>query len=158
MMKSATRTVVAAVAVLAACTASFVAGLRAQGPQESIEGGRFQSGPGGLTLDVLFHGEAREVPVDIGILTFPEGTNTGDHQHPQTEIFYVVEGQLEHVVNGESTILDPGELGFVSPPDLVNHVTAAGIGPTRALVIWAPAGNAGSIASRWERVSGGDDD
>jgi quercetin dioxygenase-like cupin family protein len=103
---------------------------------------------------VLFHGEARDVPVDIGILTFPEGTNTGGHQHPQTEIFYVVEGQLEHVVNGESTFLDPGELGFVSPPDFVNHVTADGIGPTRALVIWAPAGNAGSIASRWERVGG----
>lgn len=153
-MKSATRSVASAAAILGACAVSFVAGLGAQPSQESIEGATFRSGPGGLTLDVLFHGEARDVPVDIGILTFPEGTNTGDHQHPQTEIFYVVEGRLEHVVNGESTLLDPGELGFVSPPDFVNHITADGIGPTRALVIWAPAGNAGSIASRWERVDG----
>lgn len=156
-MKPATRYTAIGLGVLAACGVSFVAGLRAQPPQESIEGATFQSGPGGLALEVLFHGEARDVPVDIGILTFPEGTNTGDHQHPQTEIFYVVEGRLEHVVNGESTILEPGELGFVSPPDLVNHVTADGIGPTRALVIWAPAGNAGSIASRWERVPGDED-
>ena len=156
-MKRVTRYAGIGIGVLAACGASFVAGLNAHPAQESIEGVTFSSGPGGLTLHVLYHGEARDVPVDIGILTFPEGTNTGDHQHPQTEIFFVLDGQLEHVVNGESTILDPGELGSVSPPDFVNHVTADGIGATRALVIWAPAGNAGSIASRWQRASGNED-
>jgi len=152
-MRNATRYTLFGVGVLTVSAASFGAGLRASESQESIEGGLFQSSPGGATLEVLFHGEARDVPVDVGILTFPPGTNSGDHQHPQTEIFYVLDGALEHVVNGESTILGPGMLGFVKPPDFVNHITSPDGGPTRTLVMWAPAGNAASLASRWERVN-----
>ncbi|MGI9628245.1 MAG: cupin domain-containing protein [Longimicrobiales bacterium] len=133
----------------AACVASFKAGLDAQ---ENLEGARFQSSAGGLGLEVLFDGERRDVPVDVAVITFPPGTNSGDHQHPQTEIFYVLEGALEHVVNGESTILTPGMVGHVKPPDFVNHITEPGGESTRAVVLWAPAGGASRIASRWERL------
>ena len=149
-MKRSTRYIGFGSGTLLACIASFGGGLIAQ---ESIEGGLFRSSAGGTSLEVLFDGTSRGVPVDIGIITFPAGTNSGDHQHTQTEVFFVLEGSLEHVVNGESTILEPGMLGHVTPPDFVNHITDGSGGPTRALVIWAPAGGASGIASRWERVS-----
>jgi quercetin dioxygenase-like cupin family protein len=153
-MKRRTRYIVFGGAVVMACAASFGAGLIAQ---ESLEGGRFQSSPGGTSLEVLYDGAARDVPVDVGILTFPAGTNSGDHQHAQTELFFVLEGALEHVVNGESTILGPGMFGFVEPPDFVNHITDADGPPTRALVIWAPSGAAAGLAGRWDRVSRDDE-
>ncbi len=149
-MKRRTRYMVFGGAIVMACAASFGAGLIAQ---ESLEGGVFQSSPGGTSLEVLYDGAGRDVPVDVGILTFPAGTNSGNHQHAQTEIFFVLEGALEHVVNGESTILGPGMFGYVEPPDFVNHITEANGSPTRALVIWAPAGAAAGLAGRWDRVS-----
>ena len=76
----------------------------------------------------------------MALLTFPPGTNSGDHSHGVTEIFYVLEGTLEHVVNGESYILTEGMLGYVKPPDMVKHVVDANGPPARTLVIWAPGG------------------
>ena len=148
-MRRRTRYIVFGAATGLACAVSFGAGLIAQ---ESLEGSVFRSPVGGTSLEVLFDGASRDVPVDVGVITFPAGTNSGDHQHDQTEIFFVLEGSLEHVVNGESTILEPGMLGQVQPPDFVNHVTAANGSPTRAVVIWAPAGGVARIASRWDRV------
>ena len=90
--------------------------------------------------------------VDVGQLTFPPGTNSGDHSHGVTEIFYILEGTLEHVVNGESHILTEGMLGYVKPPDVVNHIVNPDGPPTKALVIWAPGGEAARIGSRWQRA------
>ncbi len=90
--------------------------------------------------------------LEVGEITFAPGTNSGDHLHGATEVFYVLEGQLEHVVDGVSEILGPGDLGFVRPPSEVNHVTPVGGPPTRALVIWAPGGEGTRIVSGWERV------
>ena len=69
-----------------------------------------------------------------------------------TEIFYVLEGELEHVVNGESHTLMPGMLAYVKPPDRVNHIVAPDGSPARALVIWAPGGEAARIGANWNRV------
>jgi len=136
-------------AVIALCGASFAAGARVG--QESLEGQAYRSA-GGTELEFLFDGSGRDTDLEVGIITFPEGTNAPSHPHGSTEIFVVLEGQLEHVVNGESQILDPGMLGFVEPPDRVSHVTRPDAGPTRAVVIWAPAGEGRRIASNWERV------
>ena len=87
------------------------------------------------------------------MITFPPGTNSGEHPHGVTEIFYVLDGELEHVVNGDSHILTPGMLGYVKPPDLVNHRVAPDGSPARALVIWAPGGEAVRIGSNWNRVN-----
>lgn len=89
--------------------------------------------------------------VDVGEMTFGPNLDSGEHVHGAVEIFYVLSGELEHVVNGKSTILKPGMAGFVRPPDKVRHKTGPN-GPTKALVIWAPAGEAGRIASRWRKV------
>ncbi len=135
--------------VTAACAASFGAGILAQSATDIVS---FESGPGGTRLDVLFDGPTMDAEVDVGLLTFPPGTNSGDHSHGVTEIFYVLEGTLEHVVNGESYMLTEGMLGYVKPPDMVNHIVDANGPPARTLVIWAPGGEAARIGSRWQRV------
>ena len=131
---------------IAACAGSFGAGMFAQSATD-IES--FQAGPGGTRLDVLFDGPTMGVEVDVARLTFPPGTNSGDHAHG---VFYVLEGTLEHVVNGESHILTEGMLGYVKPPDMVNHIVDPDGPPARTLVIWAPGGEAARLGSRWQRV------
>ena len=118
----------------------------------ALEGQTFKSPTSGTTLRLLL--DERNVggkEVEIGEITFPPGVNSGDHLHGSTEIFYVLSGELEHVVNGKSQILKPGMIGFVRPPDKVNHVVP-GKEPVKALVIWAPGGEAQKIVSRWQSV------
>ena len=89
--------------------------------------------------------------IEIGEITFPAGVNSGEHLHGATEIFYVLSGELEHVVDGKSHVLKPGMLGFVRPPAKVNHVVS-GKEPAKALVIWAPGGEAHRIVERWKKT------
>lgn len=88
--------------------------------------------------------------VEVGEITFPASSDSGDHVHGTTEIFYVLSGELEHIVNGRSELLGPGMIGFVRPPDKVRHKVGTG-GPARALVIWAPGGEAARITATWRK-------
>lgn len=88
--------------------------------------------------------------IEIGEITFAAGADSGDHVHGVTEVFYVLEGELEHIVNGKSYLLKPGMLGFVRPPDSVRHKVSED-GPCKALVIWAPGGEAARIVENWRR-------
>jgi uncharacterized cupin superfamily protein len=63
------------------------------------------------------------------------------------EAFYVLQGELEHVVNGRSVKLSPGMVGSVRPPDTVRHKTGAS--GAKALVIWAPGGEIARVTARW---------
>ena len=40
--------------------------------------------------------------VSMAEMTFPPNIDSGDHTHGATEMFYVISGELEHVVNGKS--------------------------------------------------------
>ena len=62
----------------------------------------------------------------------------------------MLSGELEHIVNGERHLLKPGMLGFVRPPNKVNHVVP-GDEPVKALVIWVPGGEAGRVLKSWEK-------
>ena len=97
---------------MAVSVLSFRAGVTAQ----SAAGGPTCERAGGVRLTVLFDGPSQGSPVDVGVITFPPDTNSGEHPHTVTEIFYVLEGELEHVVNGDSHILKPGMLGYVKRP------------------------------------------
>jgi quercetin dioxygenase-like cupin family protein len=88
--------------------------------------------------------------VEVGEISFPGGADSGDHMHGSTEVFYVLSGELEHVVNGKSVVLKPGMLGSVRPPDTVRHRTRPGA-PAKALVIWVPGGEAARITERWQQ-------
>lgn len=122
----------------------------AASPAPVVRGAVYQSASG-TKLRILMEQEMfRGTEIEIGELTFAPNTDTGDHVHGATETFYVLEGELGHVVNGERLTLKPGMVGTVRPPDQVRHTT--GPAGARALVIWAPAGEAARIASRWKRL------
>ena len=114
--------------------------------------GRFASASGAEIELLLSESNLGGSEVQIGEITWPPGANSGNHPHGATEVFYVLEGELEHVVDGVSEILGPGDLGFVRPPSEVNHITSPDGGPVRALVIWAPGGEGTRIVGNWRRI------
>lgn len=71
-------------------------------------------------------------------IDFPPGYAGSSHFH-ELEILYVIEGELEHIVDGESHVLVPGMIGIVRYPNEVIHKAHAEEG-ARVLVIW-PLGN-----------------
>ena len=77
--------------------------------------------------------------VEIGEITLPAGLESSGHSHGSIEFFYVLSGRMEHIVNGESSLLTPGMIGIVRPGDTVVH-KIPGAEPCKALVIWAPGG------------------
>ena len=115
--------------------------------EKATEGTRYlESRNGQLVIKVLVE-EANlgSGEVEIAEITFPAGSRGGDHRHGAIEIFYVLSGTLEHVVNGESHMVGPGEVGIVKPGDAVAH-RVPGDEAVKALVIWAPGGEVGRIA------------
>ena len=122
----------------------------AAAPAPVVRGAVYQNA-GGTKLKILMEQEMfRGTELEIGEITFAPNADSGDHVHGATETFYVLAGELEHFVNGESIKLTAGMVGTVRPPDKVRHKT--GPAGARALVIWAPGGEAARIASRWKRV------
>ena len=114
-----------------------------------VRGAIYQS-PSGTKLRILLDQEMLRGPeLEIAEITFAPNADSGEHVHGATETFYVLEGELEHIVNGQSTKLTTGMVGTVRPPDKVRHKTGAR--GARALVMWTPAGEAARIASRWKR-------
>ena len=77
--------------------------------------------------------------VEVGEISFPPGYEGSGHRHGAIEIFYIVEGVMNHVVNDESHILEPGMIGIVRPADTVTHKIVGDQG-VKAVVIWAPGG------------------
>ena len=60
--------------------------------------------------------------IEVAEITFPVGLSpTSGHRHGATEIFYIIEGVLGHVVNGVENRLDPGMAGVVKPSDEIMH-------------------------------------
>ena len=117
-------------------------------PSYSIggKGTRILVGPGGLTIKMLVEKEnLGGVEVEVGEITFPGMSPGGGHVHETNEIFYVLSGKMEHIVNGESAILDPGMVGIVRKGDTVSHKILSAE-PCKALVIWAPGGEADRLS------------
>jgi len=112
---------------------------------------------GGTTIEMLL--DASNLGTDeleVAEITFPVGMSPArGHGHGVMEIFYVVEGILGHVVNGEEYRIEPGMVGVVKPGDEVIH-RVLGDTPVRALVIWVPGGEADRIAppDRWREIGG----
>lgn len=88
--------------------------------------------------------------LELGEIFLPAGLNTAVHSHGAIEIFYVLSGQLEHVVNGVSHLLESGMVGIVRPEDSVSHRVPEGE-DCRALVIWTPAGEVDRIKKNYNQ-------
>ncbi len=107
--------------------------------------------PSGTVLRVLLdESNLRTSDIEVGEMVFQAGTESISHAHGSLEIFYVVEGVLEHIVNGTSHILTPGMAGFVHAGDEVVH-KVPGDQPTKTLVIWVPGGESAGIRASWRR-------
>ncbi len=104
--------------------------------------------PGGTTLKLFLDDTNVGSEVTLGEITFPANSDSGDHKHGAIEVFYIVSGELEHVVNGKSHILKPGMTGYVKPPDSVRHKT--GPAGAKAIVVWVPGEEGKKIAARWK--------
>src|SRR5688572_8890051 len=101
----------------------------------------------GATLKLLLDDSNVGPEATVGELTFPPNTDSGDHAHGSIEMFYVLSGELEHVVNGKSQILKPGMTGYVKPPDTIRHKT--GPAGAKVIVIWVPGDEVKRIVGRW---------
>jgi len=124
------------------------AGNHAQTP--GTRQGRSYQAPGGTTLRLMLDETNLGPEASLGELTFPPNSDSGEHTHGAIEMFYVVRGELEHVVNGSSQTLKPGMAGFVKPPDRVRHKT--GPAGATAVVVWVPGEEGRRLASRWKPV------
>ena len=105
--------------------------------------------PGGTTLRLLLDDSNVGSEVSVGEMTFPANLDSGEHTHGAIEMFYVLSGELEHVVNGKSQILKPGMAGYVRPPDKIRHKT--GPAGAKVVVIWVPGDEAKRIVARWTK-------
>jgi quercetin dioxygenase-like cupin family protein len=121
-------------------------GVAAQG--EKPQGVTYRSSSG-TTLRLMLDESNVGPEVTVGEIVFPPNLDSGDHQHGALEMFYVISGELEHVVNGKSEMLKPGMAGYVKPPDTVRHKTGAA--GAKAVVIWVPGGEGKKIAARWTK-------
>jgi len=129
-------------ALLALCVASIAVA------QSDKRGVTYRS-PGGSTLRLILDTANVGSEISLGEMTFPPNADSGDHAHGSIEIFYVLSGELEHVVNGKSQILKPGMVGYVKPPDKIRHKT--GPAGAKVVVMWVPGAEAGRIVSRWTK-------
>jgi quercetin dioxygenase-like cupin family protein len=129
--------------VLALCLVT-----RGAAQSEKPQGTTYRS-PGGTTLRLMLDESNVGPEVTLGEMVFPPNVDSGDHQHGAIEMFYVVSGELEHVVNGVSQILKPGMSGFVKPPDKVRHKTGAS--GAKVVVVRVPGDEGRKIAARWTR-------
>ena len=118
---------------------------------QSVEKGTSWVSPSGTRLRMLVDkGTLGGEEAELGEITFAPNADSGEHTHGSIEVFYVLEGELGHVVNGKTYLLKPGMIGYVRPPDRVRHTTGAA--GARALVFWVPGGESGRItAGRWKR-------
>ena len=118
--------------------------------EKKSTGTRELVGVGGLTIKMLVEAvNLGGAEVEVGEITFPAGTRGADHRHGSIEIFYVLSGTMDHVVDGVSHVLEPGMVGIVRPGDSVAHRVVSEE-PVRALVIWAPGGESDRLARVFE--------
>ena len=152
-----TRSILAACAALGVASAPLAPSLAAQDYDTHSTGTRtFTSPRSGLEIRMLVEASnLGSADVEVGEIVFPAGSEpTRGHRHGSIEIFYVLSGTLVHVVNGQEVALTPGMVGIVRPEDEVMH-RVPGSEPVRALVIWAPGGEADRIAPGFEVVPSG---
>ena len=119
-----------------------------QAQSDKLQGVTYRA-PSGTTLRLMLDEHNVGSEVTLGEMVFPPNQDSGDHQHGAIEMFYVVSGELEHVVNGKSEILKPGMSGFVKPPDKVRHKT--GPAGAKVVVVWVPGDEGRKVAARWKQ-------
>jgi quercetin dioxygenase-like cupin family protein len=116
--------------------------------RRASNGTRVLENDGGVSIKVLVESAVLGGGgVEVAEATFPVGMGAGpaSHRHGSTEMLYVISGELDHVVNGETHRLTAGMMGLVKPADTVIH-RVVGQTPVKVLLIWAPGGEVERLA------------
>ena len=92
--------------------------------------------------------DLRGSEVEIVELTFPPNSDSGDHRHAVTETFYLLEGELEQVVNGTPVKLTPGMSVSIRSTDQVRH--KSGPNGAKVICVWAPGGEIARVSAKWK--------
>jgi quercetin dioxygenase-like cupin family protein len=139
------------IAVLLAAILLVAGSLAAQTPTTAGAAGAARNfvSPSGVRMHVVLdekdlHGNE----VEIVELTFPPNSDSGDHRHAVTETFYVLEGDMEQVVNGTPVKLSKGMSVSIRSTDQVRH--KSGPNGAKVLVVWAPGGEIARVSARWK--------
>lgn len=148
------RTTVFAVILPAFClNASIALAQDSTAYKRSSAGTRMLENDAGTSIKVLVEASVlSSTGVEIAEATLPVGSGAGpaSHRHGSTEMIYVISGELDHVVNGETHRLTPGMVGIVKPSDTVIH-RVVGQSPVKLLLIWAPGGEVERLATRFRQ-------
>ena len=89
--------------------------------------------------------------VEVAELTLAPNSDSGEHRHAVTETFYLLEGEMEQVINGTPVKLGPGMVASIRETDQVRH--KAGPNGAKILVIWAPGGEIARVTASGKRSS-----
>jgi quercetin dioxygenase-like cupin family protein len=153
--------VVALALTLLSIAASAVAARAQQPPQSGAaaaapssyarasQGTRWLEGPGVAIKVLVEASNFGGAEVEVAELTLQPGGSAATHRHGSHELIYVLEGTLDHVVNGETHRLEPGMVGVVKQGDTVAHAVAS-TGPVKAVLVWAPGGEADRLAKMFK--------
>ena len=149
-MNSATRLIVSGVFGLALILPATAVTAQEASYDIGSKGTRFLEFAGGASSFKILLEEANlgGQELEIAEHSFAPGTNIGGHAHTSIEIFYVLSGELEHTVNGETVLLTPGMVGVVRNGDEVIHGVPSADIPARVLIIWTPVGEIKRIFGR----------
>jgi mannose-6-phosphate isomerase-like protein (cupin superfamily) len=83
---------------------------------------------------------ARNVDVHINLINIDSGPGEIHYHATAENVYIVLEGMLEVVVEGERYLLGPNEVGFI-PPGVVHTAGNAGThGVCKVIEVYAPAG------------------
>ena len=105
--------------------------------------------PSGAQLKVLVDAASLGgSEVEVAELTLQPNSDSGDHRHAVTETFYLLEGDMEQVINGKPVKLTPGTVASIRSTDQVRH--KAGPKGAKILVIWAPGGEIARVTAKWK--------
>ena len=59
----------------------------------------------------------------LGLVILEKGSSVPPHHHPQEQITYILEGQLQMVIDGKDCLLEPGTY-YVIPSSVVHSAVA----------------------------------
>ena len=127
------------------CTTSFVVGRAMQAP---APGPQLTSATRGGLRMLLDKNSLGGPEVSAGERAYPANYESAEHTHQSIEVIYVLSGEYQHVINGQTHVLTAGMLAYVKPGDKVRHKTGPK-GPARTLMVWVPGEDGERLADGW---------
>jgi quercetin dioxygenase-like cupin family protein len=100
-------------------------------------GARAEPAPFGSIEWVVREGDPNGAEQSVALAVFDPGSSNAEHIHPNCEeIVFVLDGEMEHTLGVESTILRRGDLILV-PRDAAHRIINHGPGPCRVLIVFS---------------------